>query len=319
MSLFDRVPLDILNQLAVNPEMICTKSEMTTLIHEINEFDFTKQTNHNSYRVYKSDDHKVAVSVMPPVLKEDGTVQEPGQMDFLFWKQALSNFINEPIEITVNATAEDGSVQTFTFILPCTESGFQADKAIAFEDWESLKKILSSKTPQECKAFGNKVAGFDKDLWAAMSEDVMQNLVNIKMAKNPDVQTLMSALKTVAEAHKINFPQHLNVVEASPFDEIWGAGLNPDDVVDKILDTPPEKRSSTALFHGKNLLGKCWDNAIEKYMGANLELNTTPLKKARVGGQNPEGEPTEFVPDTPDRTESDTADEERTSSVFVLL
>ncbi len=54
-------------------------------------------------------------------------------------------------------------------------------------------------------------------------------------------------------------------------------------------------------------------------MGANWELNTTPLKKARVGKPKPEAEPTEVVPDTPDRTESDTADEARTSSVFVSL
>ena len=47
----------------------------------------------------------------------------------------------------------------------CCEQYMMAKKALLFNDIESHKMIMYSKSPDEQKGFGRRVKGFDKDKW----------------------------------------------------------------------------------------------------------------------------------------------------------
>lgn len=303
MSYFDRLPLDILRQLSASESpMVCPESELATVIDELKKFDF-EVTEFERCRLYNFED-RIAVLLVLPVLAEDGTVTEPGQMHLVFWKKGLSNFVNVPIKVTVPVKMSDCSVETHVVKLPCTEAGFQADKAIFFEDFEAVKGIIFADTPQECKALGNKIPKFDKNRWNKWSIDSMQSLVDRKMATNPEVQELIGVLGGIAKTHRIEFPNDLKVYEASPLDDIWGTGR---DVPTEVKGLIESLSGSTAPSSGKNQLGKCWESAIKMYMGGSdddVENKITPVKKARFEEPSPEPRLDEVISCTPGEDET---------------
>ena len=106
-------------------------------------------------------------------------------------------------------------------------------KALTFGDTIIAKMILESSDPKEQKALGRKVSGFNKDKW----DDVCIGIVfKGNLAKFSQNELLKKTLLSTDD--KI-------LVEASPYDKIWGIGLAEDhpDVED------PSK------WKGLNLLG----------------------------------------------------------------
>ncbi len=85
----------------------------------------------------------------------------------------------------------------------------------------------------EAKALGRKVHGFDADAWDRVGRDkvVIGNLA--KFSQNP---ALSGDLVSTEDAI---------LVEASPYDKIWGIGMGADDARDS---TPQE-------WKGRNYLG----------------------------------------------------------------
>ena len=114
-----------------------------------------------------------------------------------------------------------------------TEQYMMYMKAILFGDKEIATKILISKNPKEIKALGRQVKNFRDDIWNMYKELVMIDGLRLKFNQNQDLLNLL--LSTGDEL----------LVEASPYDKIWGIGLAADN---------PDSNDITK-WRGQNLLG----------------------------------------------------------------
>lgn len=103
-------------------------------------------------------------------------------------------------------------------------------KAILFKDLVSAKLILKSTTPKEAKALGRKVKNFDSSVWDENKMQIMVDGLTLKF-QIPEFQAIL-----LATENKI-------LIEASPFDTIWGIGIDEKDFF------------NNKAIKGENLLG----------------------------------------------------------------
>jgi ribA/ribD-fused uncharacterized protein len=115
-----------------------------------------------------------------------------------------------------------------------TEQAFMYEKALHFGDIETAEEIIKTPHPKTCKELGRMVKNFNAEEWSKVSYDIMVDVNYAKYKQNIRHRALL-----IATEDKI-------IVEASPFDTIWGIGLHWRD--DKVLDE--------ANWLGQNLLGK---------------------------------------------------------------
>ncbi len=106
-------------------------------------------------------------------------------------------------------------------------------KAKLFGDDIAAQRILAATTPKEYKAIGRQVKGFNDAVWIAKREKFMCTGCMAKFQQNPN---LCSVLLAAGDTE---------LIEASPYDRIWGIGLSIDDP--RALDKTQWK--------GLNLLG----------------------------------------------------------------
>ncbi|MCM1142903.1 MAG: NADAR family protein [Muribaculum sp.] len=116
----------------------------------------------------------------------------------------------------------------------CMEQYMMAEKAKLFGDTEILEKILKSSEPQKIKSFGRAVRNFDPTTWDLHKCQIVYQGNLAKFGQNEDLKTIL-----LATNDKI-------LVEASPYDKIWGVGMSVNDI--DIVD--PNK------WKGHNLLGE---------------------------------------------------------------
>jgi ribA/ribD-fused uncharacterized protein len=113
-----------------------------------------------------------------------------------------------------------------------TEQGFMAHKANFFGDDETFNEVLLETNPREVKALGRKVQGFNKQAWECVAEGFMSYVNLLKFSQNEAMRAELKGTNS------------LILVEASPFDTIWGIGIS---VEDAIAGKP---------WQGRNLLGE---------------------------------------------------------------
>lgn len=106
-------------------------------------------------------------------------------------------------------------------------------KAQLFGDEDVMKRILKTTTPREIKALGRQVKNFNEKIWDQHKEQIVYEGNIAKFSSNPNL------LKKLMETH----PTRL--VEASPYDTVWGVGLGAHD---------PQIHDSSK-WKGQNLLG----------------------------------------------------------------
>jgi ribA/ribD-fused uncharacterized protein len=133
-----------------------------------------------------------------------------------------------------------------TFVLDgleynCAEQYMMAEKARYFRDEENLEAILEAEDPRTQKEFGRLVEGFDEESWQEEESNGRPYCWNVvwrgSMAKfSQNAHLLKSLLAT----------QGTTLVEASPYDTIWGIGLRKND--------PNAKNRAT--WRGTNWLGE---------------------------------------------------------------
>ena len=116
----------------------------------------------------------------------------------------------------------------------CCEQWMMAWKAILFNDEDALKRIMESDSPAEQKAIGKEVQGFDPDVWHSMARGIVRVGNIAKFNQNPDLREYM--MDTGNDT----------LVEASPYDGIWGIGLSEDD----------PRALSRSTWRGLNWLGE---------------------------------------------------------------
>jgi len=104
-------------------------------------------------------------------------------------------------------------------------------KAVVFNDVGAATRIMASKKPQEQKALGRAVKGFQQEVWD-------REAVNIVLLGN--------LLKFTQNPHMQSFDASELFVEASPTDKIWGIGLGMEN----------DRRFDYLEWKGQNLLGQ---------------------------------------------------------------
>ena len=127
-----------------------------------------------------------------------------------------------------------------------SEQLFMYLKAKTFEDWESARKIKVCDEPKEAKVLGRKIKGFDESIWRKRREECMTMALYEKFS-----QDFLLCDKLLDNKYA-----HLQFVEASPYDSIWGIGLE---------ESNPDAADSSK-WQGENLLGKCLDRVRERLL-----------------------------------------------------
>lgn len=116
----------------------------------------------------------------------------------------------------------------------CAEQYMMAEKAGLFEDYSIYGKVLSETDPKQMKKFGRLIKGFREDIWIENRFTVVLTGSIAKFTQNEELKKMLldTGLKTL--------------VEASPYDKVWGIGLKEDDP--RALDRK--------TWEGLNLLGQ---------------------------------------------------------------
>ena len=123
-----------------------------------------------------------------------------------------------------------------------SEQAFMWEKARFFKDEVSADAILRETNPRYAKALGRKVKGFKAEPWMVNGFTFM---VAVNYAKFSQITDLKETLLSTGDR---------TLVEASPYDKIWGIGLSQDD--DRCLNE--------IEWRGMNLLGQALMNVREK-------------------------------------------------------
>ena len=123
---------------------------------------------------------------------------------------------------------------------PTVEHYMMYHKAKLFGDKVVAEDILCMQTPDEAKAAGRRVQGFDKELWTARREQIVFDGNFLKFTQHKQLQALL--LRTGKKP----------LVEASPEDRLWGIGYSAADA--------EQHRDKW----GQNLCGKAIERVREK-------------------------------------------------------
>jgi len=116
----------------------------------------------------------------------------------------------------------------------CAEQYMMFGKAMLFEDRAVADEILAADHPRTHKALGRKVKPYDEHVWRTHRERIVLDGNRAKFTQNPELRAQLVATAPT------------ELVEASPYDKIWGIGLAATDV----------RAQDPAQWKGANLLGK---------------------------------------------------------------
>lgn len=119
----------------------------------------------------------------------------------------------------------------------CAEQYMMAEKARLFMDSdernvELLKKIMKATTQSEIKNYGREVKGFDPKVWDQHKFNIVVKGNTFKFANQHMKKILLQT-------------DDKELIEASPYDRIWGIGYN-----------ATEAAKVDRKMWGENLLGK---------------------------------------------------------------
>ena len=141
-----------------------------------------------------------------------------------FWNGRFSQWYSSPFTI--------GSL-TYN----CAEQWMMYQKACIFGDLETAVNILASTSPKEQKAYGRKIQGFNDGVWNLLCIDIVRVGNLAKFTQNPELGDYL--LET----------DDLVLVEASPYDKIWGIGMG---MTDARVEDPKKWKGLNLLGHVLN-------------------------------------------------------------------
>jgi ribA/ribD-fused uncharacterized protein len=116
----------------------------------------------------------------------------------------------------------------------CSEQYFMKKKQELFNESNDVlaNLIMKETNPKNIKKYGRQVKNFNEEIWNINKYKYMYEGVYAKFTQNPELKQ-----KLLATGKKI-------LVEASPYDKIWGIGFNKSDAL------------NNKSKWGQNLLGK---------------------------------------------------------------
>ena len=115
----------------------------------------------------------------------------------------------------------------------CMEQFMMAHKAMLFNDDKTLNEIMKNSDPAEIKKLGRKVKNFDEKLWDKYKFSIVYSGNLAKFSQNEKLKEFL-----LSTGDKV-------LVEASPYDGIWGIRMSADD----------ENAENPTRWRGQNLLG----------------------------------------------------------------
>lgn len=119
------------------------------------------------------------------------------------------------------------------YVYDTAEHYMMAMKARLFGDDDTFDRVLASGHPREAKALGRLVKGFDFDRWVKARTDIVLRGNLKKFSQN------RKALEALLHTRGVI------LVEASPYDKIWGVGIGEKD----------PRAVNPTQWDGENLLG----------------------------------------------------------------
>lgn len=119
-------------------------------------------------------------------------------------------------------------------VFNCCEQYMMYKKALLFDDYETAERIMDVKTPKEQKILGRVVKNFDPKIWDSRKDEIVLMGNMYKFGQNKTYKDRLMSL----------FNDKFYFVEASPYDKIWGIGINVSDA------------QAGCEWKGENLLGK---------------------------------------------------------------
>lgn len=151
----------------------------------------------------------------------------------------------------------EGQKHDFTYVSPfhegtkitfsSCEQFMMFSKAMIFEDFATAHKIMEAISPKEQKALGRKVENFDGKAWDEKKFEIVKIGNILKFSQNPDLMDFLVGT------------DGLKLVEAAPWDKIWGCGTD--------LEDP--RTYSENMWQGENLLGKALMEARQRIINVN--------------------------------------------------
>lgn len=123
------------------------------------------------------------------------------------------------------------------------------EKALLFGDQETAQKILKADHPSKAKKLGREVKGFNPKKWDEHKLDIVIKGNYLKFTQKEKLKEILLSTEGT------------RMVEASPYDKIWGIGLDEDDA----------KKVSESSWPGENLLGKALDEVRTTIINSCLE------------------------------------------------
>ena len=114
----------------------------------------------------------------------------------------------------------------------CGEQYMMYMKAITFNDTEIADMIMKESDPKVIKGYGRMVRNYDDSVWRKVRYKIVKDGLKQKFLQNEDARKELLKYKG------------MTIVEASPYDRIWGIGYSEKSAMDNIDNW------------GENLLGK---------------------------------------------------------------
>ncbi len=158
-----------------------------------------------------------------------------------FWGGILSNWAFVPEKIKVQL--DDGTIKLF----PTSEHLFMWFKASYFHDKDAMREIETVKMPNLAKSIGRRVRNFNEDAWSEVREEFMLLSLRYKAASWHEFREFIKN-------------ETREFVEASPYDKIWGIGMDVETAANE--DNPND-------WNGLNLLGKALGKLREELINEN--------------------------------------------------
>lgn len=120
-------------------------------------------------------------------------------------------------------------------IFNCAEQFMMAMKALLFEDNNIFRQVVRTTNPSDHKNLGRSIKAFEKDIWDHYCRDIVKIGNYLKFSQDPELkQKILNSKPNI-------------LVEASPYDTIWGVG---------IADNNPSVYDQKN-WKGTNYLGEC--------------------------------------------------------------
>lgn len=99
----------------------------------------------------------------------------------------------------------------------CSEQGYMYEKCLFFNRFGMAKNCIDVTDPRDVKRIGRSIPNFNDERWNEVSFDKMYDVLMCKFSNNKEAKE-----ELINSGNKI-------LVEASPYDKIWGCGIGVDD------------------------------------------------------------------------------------------